>query len=268
MTRRTRRPRRGPRAAARLTLLAGGIVMAGAALTGCGRVDVDGAEPEHRAFALGGRTLTVDNDDSRIELVPGKKGKKGKEVEVTRWFDGWSVGGSTRTSWEMDGDTLRLRQECGGISKHCEAKHRIEVPPGVTVIVKDENGGVTSKGIKGDLRFTSDNGDLDVRGADGRLTLTTENGDIRAVDAIDSRRVSARSDNGNVTVRPRRAPDRVDGESVNGDVTVTVPGETTYRVDAKSVNGSVKVGVGRDDSAGRSVRARSDNGDVAVRAGG
>lgn len=249
--------------AIRLTVLVGGIAVAGAVLAGCGQPDPDKAEPETRTFALGGRTLTVDNDDSRIELVPGS----GKGVRVTRWFDGWSVGGSTRTSWEMDGGTLRLRQECGGISKHCEARHRIEVPVGVTVVVRDENGGVESRGIKGDLRFRSENGTIEVRGADGRLDLITENGDISAVDAIDSRQVSARSDNGNVKVAPRRVPDRVRGESVNGNVTVTVP-DGSYRVDAKSVSGSTKVDADRNDSSAHGVRARSENGDVRVRAGG
>ncbi|WP_344032421.1 DUF4097 family beta strand repeat-containing protein [Streptomyces luteireticuli] len=250
--------------AVRLTLLVGGIAVIGAALAGCGQPDLDEAEPETRTFALGGRTLTVDNDNSQLELVPGS----GKGVRVTRWFDGWSVGGSTRTSWEMDGGTLRLRQECGGISKHCESKHRIVVPAGVTVIVEDRNGGVTSRGIKGDLKFRSRNGTIEVHGADGRLDLSTENGDIRAVDGIDSRRVSVRSDSGDVTVAPRRTPDAVRGESVNGNVTVTVPDGAAYRVDAKSVNGSVKVDAERDDSSAHTVRARSKNGDVRVRAGG
>ncbi|WP_049715698.1 DUF4097 family beta strand repeat-containing protein [Streptomyces caatingaensis] len=248
----------------RLTVLVGGVAVAGAVLAGCGQPDPDAVEPETRTFALEGRTLTVDNDNSQLELVPGS----GKDVKVTRRFDGWSVGGSTGTSWEMDGDTLRLRQKCGGISKHCESKHRIEVPGGVTVVVKDRNGGVTARGIKGDLRIGSVDGAVRVHGADGRLDLTTTNGDIEAGDAIGSHRISARSDNGNVTVAPRRVPDRVLGESVNGNVTVRLPESGRYRVDAQSDNGSATVDAHRDDASRHSVRAHSDNGNVRVRTGG
>jgi len=36
---------------------------------GCGASAGDDKEPEHRSFALNGRTLTVDSDDSALDLV-------------------------------------------------------------------------------------------------------------------------------------------------------------------------------------------------------
>ncbi|MGK5638384.1 DUF4097 family beta strand repeat-containing protein [Streptomyces sp. URMC 126] len=247
----------------RLALLAGGVMVAGTAVTGCGSVDLADVEPERRTFALGGETLTVDSDDSEIELVPGD----GKDVKVTRWFDGWSVGGSVKATWEMEKDTLKLRQRCDGISNECKGKHRIEVPRGVRVVVKDENGGITSRGIKSDLRLGSENGEIDVRDAAGRLELTSRNGDVRAEDGISSRYVSARSENGSITVRPALAADRVTGESENGDVTLRVPGGP-YRVDAHSDSGRTRIAVPRDGASPRVVSARSENGDVTVRTAG
>ncbi|MBC2874049.1 MULTISPECIES: DUF4097 family beta strand repeat-containing protein [Streptomyces] len=224
-------------------------------------MDLSDVEPEQQSFAIAGRTLTVDTDNSAVELVPGDR----KDVKVTRWFDGWSVGGSVKTTWAMEkGDVLKLRQHCDGISVQCKGKHRIEVPRGMRVVVKDENGGVTSRGIKGDLRLASENGDIVVHDADGRLELVSESGDIRAEDGIASRSVSARSENGNITVRPDRVPDRVTGESENGDVTVRVP-DGSYRVDARSGSGRTRVGVPRDAASRHVVGARSENGDVTVR---
>ncbi|EME97530.1 DUF4097 family beta strand repeat protein [Streptomyces mobaraensis NBRC 13819 = DSM 40847] len=246
---------------ARLALLTGGVVVAGMTVAGCGSVDLSEVEPERQTFAITGRTLTVDTDNSEIELVPGD----GRDVKVTRWFDGWSVGGSVKTTWAMEkGDVLKLRQNCDGISVHCEGKHRVEVPRGVRVIVKDENGGVTSRGIKGDLRLESKNGDIDVHGADGRLDLSSDNGDLRAEDGIASRLVSARSKNGDIAVRPARVPERVSGESTNGDVTVRVPAGS-YRVDASSRFGRARVGVPRDGASPHVVAAHSRSGDVTVR---
>ncbi|MBZ4322156.1 DUF4097 family beta strand repeat-containing protein, partial [Streptomyces huiliensis] len=264
-------PARSARSArpARLALLVGGVVVAGTALAGCGTagsVDLSDVTPEHRSFAVEGRTLTIDTDDSEIELVPGD-GKAGKDVKVTRWFDGWAVGGTVKATWAMEKDTLKLRQRCDGISVECKGKHRIEVPRGVRVIVEDENGGVVARGIKGDLRLGSESGDIEVRDADGRLELTSEHGDVRAEDGIVSRSVSARSENGNVTVRPARVPDRVTGESENGNVAVRLPGGP-YRVDARSDTGRTRVGVPRDAASAHAVVARSENGDVTVRTAG
>ncbi|WP_171161883.1 DUF4097 family beta strand repeat-containing protein [Streptomyces sp. I05A-00742] len=253
-------PRPAARSAARLSLLVGGVVMAGTVLTGCGSADLSEVEPEQRTFALSGRTLTVDTDDSEIELVPGE----GKDVKVTRWFDGWSLGGSTKTTWAMEKDTLKLRQRCDGIGVDCKGKHRIEVPRGVTVVVEDENGGVTSRGIKGNLRLSSDSGDIDVRDADGRLELSSENGDVVAEQGIDSRNLAVRSENGDIRLRTARVPDAVRAESESGSVTVKLP-KGTYRTDAESDSGRTRVDVPRSASSPHTVRVRSEYGDVTVR---
>ncbi|MFD0384075.1 hypothetical protein ACFQ2B_22585 [Streptomyces stramineus] len=144
------------------------------ALTGCGGGGVDDAEPERKSFALPGKELTVDSDDSRLELVPGD----GKDVNVTRWFDGWTLGGTAKVTWEMDGSTLKLREHCSGISTDCEAKHRIEVPHGVKVTVKEHNGGVRAKGFASDLKISSDNGEVRVSDSSGALDLSSSNGTV------------------------------------------------------------------------------------------
>jgi Putative adhesin len=245
-------------AAARLSLVVGGVLIGGVVLTGCGSADADDAEPEYKSFSLPGRELTVDSDNSEIELVPGDA----KDVKVTRWFAGWTVGGSSSASWSVDGSTLKLREDCDGISSHCESKHKIEVPRGVTVTVKDHNGTVRARGFDTDLKVTTHNGEIKVTDATGALDLSSSNGNVTAT-GVGSRKVKAGSHNGNVRLALGRVPDRVEATDDNGNVTVELP-RASYKVDASSDNGNAKVDVPRDDVSGHTVSGRSHNGNVKV----
>ncbi|MEU1307664.1 DUF4097 family beta strand repeat-containing protein [Streptomyces cinnamoneus] len=250
----------------RVSALVAGTLIAGATLTGCGTADVDDATPESKSFTIGGRELVVDSDNSRIELVPAAG--EGKEIKVTRWFDGWTIGGSAGTTWAMqdDGKTLKLRMKCDGISADCEAKHRIEVPRGVTVTVDDTNGSVSARGFETGMKVTSTNGAIDVRGAKGPLELRSTNGGIDVRD-VASRSVSATSTNGAVRLGLTTVPETVTTRTTNGAIRIDLP-RAPYKVDADSRNGKVSVDVPRDPAARPAVAARSNNGAVDVRSTG
>ncbi len=248
----------------RLSALAAGTLIAGTALTGCGSADARDAKPEEKTFSISGRELVVDSDDSEVELVPGRG--EGKDVKVTRWFDYWTVGGSASASWEMDGNTLKLRLHCGGISVECDAKHRIEVPRGVTVTVKDDNGAVKARGFETPLKITSDNGAIDVRDSNGTLDLRTSNGEITAK-GIGAKKVTAGSSNGAIHLETNAVPDLVETDTDNGATTVVVP-RSSYKVDTDSGNGGIHVRVPRDDASGHTIKARSANGAIDIRTAG
>ncbi|MFF4155819.1 DUF4097 domain-containing protein [Streptomyces sp. NPDC001678] len=252
------------RRAVRVSALAGGALVAATVLTGCGTANADDATPEDRTFSISGKQLTVDSDNSVIELVP--VAKDGKDIKVTRWFDGWTLGGSAGVSWEMRGDTLKLRLKCSGISVGCESKHRIEVPRGVSVKVDDSNGEIKARDFKTPLTLSSDNGRIDVRDSNGALELKTSNGEINA-DGVGAPRVTATSSNGRIAISATKAPESIDVETGNGEIRVTLP-RTGYKVDARSDSGNAKVGVPRDDASGHSVRAHSSNGIVDIRPAG
>lgn len=57
-----------------------------AALSGCGSTDVGDAPDEHKSFAFSGKALTIDADNSSLELVSADV----KEIEVTRRVGGGS----------------------------------------------------------------------------------------------------------------------------------------------------------------------------------
>ncbi|MBZ6172634.1 hypothetical protein KVH24_10265 [Streptomyces olivaceus] len=74
-----------PDVRSRTGALAGGALVALGALTACGgSVDDDG--PEKRDFALTGGELTIKRNSGDLEVRPADV----DQVEVTRWFSGWS----------------------------------------------------------------------------------------------------------------------------------------------------------------------------------
>ncbi|WP_228977454.1 DUF4097 family beta strand repeat-containing protein [Streptomyces sp. DH12] len=243
-------------------LLAGCLVVGGAGVAGCGGVDVAGAPVERKVFPFDGSTLTVDAGDSDVELVPADVA----DVEVARQVDGWVVAGNgPDASWSLEDGTLTLRVRCEALVENCGARHEVRVPRGVAVTLRGDNGTVTADGFTAALTLRTDNGDLAVRDARGPLDLSSDNGTLR-VEGAASKTVTARSENGDVHLALRAAPERVEARSENGGVVVELPaGSGPYAVDAGSGNGDVRADLPRDPASARSVTARSENGDVTVR---
>ncbi|ARX83192.1 hypothetical protein SMD44_02607 [Streptomyces alboflavus] len=246
----------------------------------CGADASDDSDPERRSFALSGRTLTVDSDDSAVELVvAGDKGAR--DVRVTRWFDGRTVlGKSPKVTWKMDGDRLTLRVKCSGVISNCSAKHRVVVPRGTAVDVVNRDGSVTATGFREPLKVRTADGSVRLRDVSGPLDLRSVDGSVRAV-GVTSKRVSATSKDGSVRLDLAAAPDRLQARSQDGSVDIALPvtgskgskkskgsgegGAASYRVDTETVDGSTDVTVPRDDRSPHHVSVRSADGNVTVR---
>ncbi|QLJ00634.1 DUF4097 family beta strand repeat protein [Streptomyces sp. NEAU-sy36] len=238
--------------------LAGAVVLA---VSGCGASAGKDRHPEHRSFAVRGHTLTVDSDDSGLEIVGGRG--EGRNVAVTRWFDGSVlVGGKPRVSWAFKDDRLVLRMHCSGLVADCSARYRVEVPAGIGVRVVDGNGDVRARGFADPLAVRTANGGVRITDTTGPLDLSSGNGPVHA--DVASTRVRARVDNGSVDLRLSRVPDSVDTGSDNGSLTVVLP-RAAYHVKATSHNGGVHVSVPRDSASAHRVTAGSANGKVTVR---
>ncbi|MET8243180.1 DUF4097 family beta strand repeat-containing protein [Streptomyces sp. NPDC005202] len=245
----------------RATAVAGVVVALVATATACGASAGDDKDPDHRSYALHGHTLTVDSDDSALEIVAADANKAGT-VEVTRWFQGSVVvGGDPRVTWSMKDDRLVLRMKCSGIVADCAARHRIEVPRGVTVKVEDGDGSVRARGFRDALSIRTADGSVHVTDSSGPLELRSSDGSVRA--EVSSRQVRAGTDDGSIHLELRAVPDLVDSRSSDGSVTVALP-RATYRVTTKTGDGSVDVSVPRDDSSSHVVSARTADGKVTV----
>ncbi|MEV5876770.1 DUF4097 family beta strand repeat-containing protein [Streptomyces sp. NPDC052101] len=237
-----------------------GVLVAG--VSACGASADDDKHPDHRSFALHGRTLTVDSDDAALDIVAAK-GTKAGTVQVTRWFQGSVVVGHSPTvRWSLQNDRLVLRMHCSGLIADCSARYRIEVPHGVGVTVDDGNGGVQARGFTDPLGIRTSNGSVRVTDSSGPLDLHSDNGPVRA--DVSAPRVRAESSNGPVDLTLGRVPDRVDVNTDNGPLTIALP-RAAYHVTAESDNGGVSVSVPRDDKSPHAVSADSSNGKVTVR---
>ncbi|MFJ6697572.1 DUF4097 family beta strand repeat-containing protein [Streptomyces sp. NPDC091272] len=244
------------------TLLAtGGAVLVALVATGCGGADASDSPVEKKNFAFSGKALTIDADNSALDLVPADV----KEIQVERQVDGWALLGSgPDPRWTLDGDTLTLKVGCTGISMDCEARHSVKVPRGVAVTLNNDNGRVRATGFDTDLKITSDNGEVrlkDVSG--GKLDVESDNGKIHA-EGLSARSVRAESDNGEVELGFTAVPDLVDSHSSNGAIRLGLP-KSTYKVDAASSNGRVTVDVPKADNSPHVVKVRSDNGEINLR---
>ncbi|WP_327690939.1 DUF4097 domain-containing protein [Streptomyces sp. NBC_00461] len=247
---------------ARAALAAGAIVVLVGAATACGASAGDDKDPDHRSFALKGHTLTVDSDDSALEIVAADHNPQGK-VEVTRWFQGKvAIGKDPRVSWSMKDDRLTLRMRCSGVVADCSAKHRIEVPRGVTVKVEDGDGSVRARGFEDPLSIRTGDGSVHVSDTTGPLTLHTGDGSVHA--DVSSRRVRTETGDGSVHLELGAVPDLVDSRSGDGSVTIALP-RSTYRVTTTSDDGSVHVSVPRSDSSSHVVSARTGDGKVTLK---
>ncbi|MZD05074.1 DUF4097 family beta strand repeat protein [Streptomyces sp. SID5785] len=255
----TARPRRTVRVLAATAATAALAVT----VTACGADADDDAHPDHRSFALQGRTLTVDTDDSALELVPGDSDR----VQVTRWFRGSTVIGSDpKVTWRWDADTdrLTLRLHCSGFVADCAARHRVEVPRGIAVVVRGDDGSVRAEGLRNGLDVSARDGSVRVTNTAGPLRLHTEDGSVKAT-GVDARRVSVHTEDGSADLALRTVPDRVDAVGEDGSVTLALPGSARYKVATHSEDGSVHVAVPRADDSAHRVSVRTQDGKVTLR---
>ncbi|MFJ4538050.1 DUF4097 family beta strand repeat-containing protein [Streptomyces tibetensis] len=267
-------------AAARATALAGAVVVLVAGLSACGASAGDDTDPDHRSFGLQGRTFTVDSDDSALEIVAADDNPAGK-VEVTRWFQGKAaIGTAPKATWSLRDDRLVLRLKCSGIVVDCSAKHRIEVPRGVTVKVQVGDGSVRARGFHDPLNIRTGDGSVRVTDTTGPVELRTGDGSIRVSDTtgplrmrtgdgsiradVSSRDVRTHTGDGSARLELGAVPDRVESRSGDGSVTIAVP-RATYRVTTETGDGGVDVSVPRDESSTHVVSARTGDGKVTVR---
>ncbi|MFJ2817516.1 MULTISPECIES: DUF4097 family beta strand repeat-containing protein [unclassified Streptomyces] len=247
---------------ARAALAVGAVVVLVGAATACASAS-DDQDPDHKSFAVKGGTLTIDSDDSDLEIVAADAHPAGK-IEVTRWFKGSVlIGKDPKVTWSMkDGDRLVLRTQCSGFVANCATRHRVEVPRGIAVKVEGDDGGVRASGFTHALSIRTNDGPVRVSDSTGPLELRSDDGAVHA--DVRSRHVSAHTADGSVSLTFGVVPDTVDSGSDDGSVTVEVP-RATYRVTTKTDHGSVRVDVPRDDRSTHRISATTGDGNVTVR---
>ncbi|QNP72954.1 DUF4097 family beta strand repeat protein [Streptomyces roseirectus] len=248
----------------RRLLLASGVALVAVLGTACANSSDDTA-PESKGFGFEGSTLTIDSENTALEIVAAEDNKAGR-VEVTRWFDGSvAVGKDPKLTWSMSDDRLKLRMRCTGLVANCSSKHRVEIPRGVAVKVVSHDGSVKARGLRNALDVRSSDGSVRITDTSGPLDLDTKDGSVRA--DVSSRTVTTRSSDGSVRLNLSAVPDRVDVKTNDGNVTIEVP-KATYKVTEKVNDGDRRVSVPRADDSAHGITARVKDGDLTVRTAG
>ncbi|NEA40356.1 DUF4097 domain-containing protein [Streptomyces sp. SID11385] len=241
--------------------MAAAVIGAGlvAVLGGC--ADASGAKAEHRAWAFQGKRLTVEVDDTRLDVVAADV----ERIEVTRRVAGHVVLGKGPTSsWGLDGDRLRLRVSCAGLIADCDARYEVKVPRALALTVRAEDGAVRLSGFRTAVDARVADGSLRVRDVSGPLDLRSADGSVDAR-GVGSRTVRMRSEDGSLRLVARTAPALVETESEDGSTTVELPGAVSYDVRTRVGDGSTHVSVDRTRDGAHKVRSRSADGSVTVR---
>ena len=108
-----------------------------------------------------------------------------------------------------------------GFGKSISVRYTVQVPEGLTVSVRTENGGVELDGVGGALTAESTNGGITGRDLPGGVTATTVNG--------------------GVLLSLKQVAGDVSASTVNGGIRIEVPADANAQIDATVVNGGVSV---------------------------
>jgi hypothetical protein len=209
------------------------------------------------------REIVVEADRGDVDVVPATKSV---QIRETRH---WVVSQPELEQTRKNG-VLTLKSTCSPerIVVKCHSDLRLAVPRGVRVTVDAGSGDVDLRGVEvRSVHAESGSGDIELDLA-GRQTLVFASSDSGDIDLIarSVRAVDAQTDSGDVTADVGGLPRRVVARSNAGDVAVTVP-RGSYRIRAIAESGDARVsGLGRNDRSLQSIHARTDDGDVTVRA--
>ncbi len=205
--------------------------------------------------------VKIDNGD--VDLVPAFKLIQLRETQH------WVLSKPELERTRKDG-VLTIESRCAAeaVILKCYSDLRIAVPPGVKVTVEADSGDVDLRGTDvSSVHAETDSGDIemDLAGRQRLVFASSDSGDLDVV-ARAARAIDAQTDSGDVTVDTGGLPRRVVAGTDSGDVEVAVP-RGAYRIAALSDSGESRVsGLRRDNRALHSVHARTNSGDVAVRA--
>ena len=165
-----------------------------------------------------------------------------------------------------DGARLHLGDRCDKVpvvDAPCSVSYVLEVPRDTAVRVIAGTGDLHAENLAGSADLRSGTGDLHVEDVRGALHLKADTGDVHV--EAPAPEASVETGTGDVDIVASR-PRSLSVQTGTGDIDIVVP-DTTYAVDAQSDSGDDHVGVHRDDTSPRRVKAHTGTGDVHVEPG-
>jgi hypothetical protein len=229
---------------ARRVVLAIGMVPVAAACVG-GAVLVTGAVQGGRSYVYS----TVQAAPTELEVVPSDTGvtlEPSLDGQVHVAARGHYAGRRPQVGLALRDGRLTITATCHSTWLHsCRLDLDVALPAHIPVVARGDNGAIRARGLS------------------GALQLQTSNGAITA-DTISGSTVSARTDNGDVSLDFAAPPTTVDAQTSNGHIDIGVPTSAAYYLTTRTENGGVDTSVPSDRFAQRTITARTDNGDIHV----
>jgi DUF4097 and DUF4098 domain-containing protein YvlB len=211
------------------------------------------------SFPAGIQRVVVAVDSGQVEIRGSDRTTVSGERRLTIGVERPSL------SETVTGDTLRIDTSCDWWGwGWCGAGYVLDVPRSVSVDVLSRAGGVSVSGVDGEVKASSYGGRVSAEGLTGPANLSSQAGGVTAT-GLRSKRVTADSSAGRVSVSFTEVPDWVETHSSAGGVRVELPdGPAVYRVDAESSAGETRVAVINAPAADHFIKARSSAGSVEV----
>ena len=150
-------------------------------------------------------------------------------------------------------------------SEWCDVDYTIEVPTDLYVNAKGL-GSVTVSDVDARVIADSTTGGVDLVRLGGEITATSDQGRLEGRD-LTARRVTARADQGRVSLEFTESPDMVDAEADQGSIDIVVPDDPDvfYAIDPDADQGSTSLRVNQDTRSDRTIRVKADQGSITVR---
>lgn len=148
-----------------------------------------------------------------------------------------------------------------GCGRQCSASYAIELPAGIPVTGETSHGKIDLTST-GEVDVETSNGEIVLTDVDARISARTDNGEITGTGLGGTEGVDVETSNGSIEIT-LASPQDVRAVTDNGEVVLTVP-PGSYRVDASTDLGGTDVTVPSDPDGEFHLDVSSSNGEISI----
>ncbi len=203
--------------------------------------------------------VEIDVEAGRVEVV-AVQGDTVKVSRTRRYQQGAPV-----VRERMADGVFVLEAECKRfVTAGCKVDHRVEVPTGVTVRVRNDRGPVSVAGVGGMVEVDAGAGNVRLAGTRGPVRVDASAGRVDGDDLV-ALYLDATTSAGPIRLSFTQPAGRIGLKTAAGNIDVTLPAaEGGYRVAAEAGAGKVDVDVEQNPGGNRAVIANSGAGNIRI----
>lgn len=240
------------RTTVRAVTAAAGIAIAAVALSGCGLL------PAHKTVDAATLSDTVDavriDGNSGSITVQGVSGAT--DIRIEREIHYWGNKREFGATYTVSGDELVL----SGCGSRCSVNYTVELPAGVNVSGRTDNGAIELEAVN-DVDVETSNGRISLDEVTGRVQASTSNGRIEG-EGLTGTGIIAKTSNGSIELE-LETPQNVRANTSNGSITLHVP-SGSFNVRAETSNGGKNINIPTDPNGTFLLDVGTSNGSITL----